>query len=756
MASLGKPGWWGLVRGSFLLQAALLPTLAVVAIFLGMFYVGNLTLLTQQNAMKEVVETDLESSARLAQINSRLQTVNADIYRLISQAAAGGDDDLSVKVHGAARKVEVIIADLQDYRGSAAAIRQRETLDHFIDDLRNYEDAINWIGSTLEVDVKTAIAFIKPYNARVEELSAQLSAIITDTTVTAKQRAKEASEALRQGAYLLIVAAGGVSMLVALFGFVSGRRQKLLFRDAQQKRGELIGKSEHLTQALSELDIIFQNARIGIVYTQGRNIIRINKEIEEIFGYSPSELINKTTRFLYDSDESYESDVSKIYSAFVSGVISYRFDLATHHKDGREIICEIVGSRVDADVPDKGTIWVISDVTVLRQAQEKLLEAKEHAVQLSFAKSNFLANMSHEIRTPMNVIVGFTENLRRSVENSDQIRQLEKIDQAANHLLAIINDVLDMSKIESGKLAVNARSLALRSLIAGVREHFLPIVADKSLELRVNVDPQVPDRLLGDELRLKQCLFNYVTNALKFTPAGSVEISVTMGLSTEDGVMLRFEVADTGIGIEAKVLPRLFSRFEQADTSTTREFGGTGLGLALTKQLVTLMGGEVGADSTVGKGSRFWFTALLLPEPDSDGMADPAAIRQAGLVQDYSDFRLLLAEDTEMNREVMRLLLSKAGIRADVAENGKIAVDMAMNASYDLILMDIRMPVMDGLSAARMIRKLSGYAQTPIIALTANAFDEDRQICMDAGMNDFLSKPLRSDALRETLSKWLG
>ncbi|HIJ62358.1 MAG TPA: response regulator [Rhodospirillaceae bacterium] len=753
-----KPGWWGIIRGSFLVQAALLPTLVVMAIFLAMFYVGNLTMLTQQNAMKQVVENDLESSARLAQINSRLQTVNADIYRLISQASVGDvNGALSADVQDAARKVEVIIADLLDYRGTEAAFHQRETLDHFINDLRDYEDAINWIGSTLEIDAKTAIAFIKPYNARVEELSAQLSAIITDTAVIAKQRAKAATESLRNAAYLLIVAAGGVSMLVALFGYVSGQRQKLLFRDTQLKSGELVSKSEHLSQALSELDIIFQNASIGIAHIVGRHIVRVNKAIEKIFGYESAELINQTTRPLYKSDEACESFGQEIFTAFASGAVSHRFDLATHHKDGSEIICEFVGSMVDAHAPEKGTIWLISDVTVLRRAQKDLLEAKEHAIRLSAAKSSFLANMSHEIRTPMNVIVGFTDNLRRSVENSDHLQQLDKIDQAANHLLAIINDVLDMSKVESGKLSLNVRSFALRSLIAGVCDHFLPIAAGKGLALRVAIDPEVPDRLLGDELRLKQCLFNYVTNALKFTPAGSVEIHVAVDQAGANGLLLRFVVTDTGLGIDAEVLPRLFSRFEQADMSTTRQFGGTGLGLALTKQLVTLMGGQVGVDSSLNQGSRFWFTALLQPETAADTQIEPAAaVGPRRELRDFSGFRLLLAEDTEMNREVMRLLLSKAGIHADVAENGKIAVEMAMTASYDLILMDMRMPVMDGLSATRVIRTLTGYTKTPIIALTANAFEEDRQICMDAGMNDFLSKPLRSDALQVTLSKWLG
>lgn len=393
-------------------------------------------------------------------------------------------------------------------------------------------------------------------------------------------------------------------------------------------------------------------------------------------------------------------------------------------------------------------IAICRDITEIKKVEQQ-------AAAASRTKSAFLANMSHEIRTPLNVIVGFAENLYQEVNTAEERYKLQKIQRAADHLLGIINDVLDMSKIEAGKLVVNAGVFDLRDLLHGVRDYFLPQALDKGLELRLEIALAIPACLRGDDLRLRQCLFNYLSNALKFTVSGNVTLRVALDRRTDSGFLLRFEVADTGIGIEPQVQNRLFSTFEQADVSTTREFGGTGLGLALTRQLAKLMGGEAGVESTHGKGSRFWFTAELKDGAEAEVNSAETRNAEEPPTENFSHARVLVAEDVETNREVLSLLLSKVGLVADMAENGDIAVKMAKSLSYDLILMDMRMPVIDGLSATRIIRTLPGYADTPIIALTANAFDEDQQLCLDAGMDDFLSKPLRFGALVATLSKWL-
>ncbi len=415
----------------------------------------------------------------------------------------------------------------------------------------------------------------------------------------------------------------------------------------------------------------------------------------------------------------------------------------------------------------------------LREVNDRLKTAVEHAESASQYKGQFLANMSHEIRTPMNAIIGFTRTLRRNIHDPADADRLGKIDQSAKHLLALINDILDISKIESGKMSIDPEDFRLVNLLSNVTSQVTPLVAKNGLDLRIDVAPDVPDRLFGDAMRLSQCLINYVNNAAKFTRNGSVTIRVRRQLRQPDPadgtILIRFEVEDTGIGMEPEVLDRLFSAFVQADVSTTRRFGGTGLGLAITRQLAELMGGSVGVDSTPGAGSLFWFTAVLRPgEGDADGTrstfvstpsyvgpnrrsrdAEAVAPAEARLSELYAHAKILVAEDVPLNREVLQDMLDELGLTADMATDGLAAVEMASATIYDLILMDMQMPVMDGLEATASIRELPGYASVPIVALTANAFQEDRQRCLDAGMNDFLSKPLHPDLLTAALWKWL-
>jgi two-component system sensor histidine kinase/response regulator len=410
----------------------------------------------------------------------------------------------------------------------------------------------------------------------------------------------------------------------------------------------------------------------------------------------------------------------------------------------------------NSDNQTVGVLGIYDDVTERKQAELIQLQAKLAAEAATQAKSDFLASMSHEIRTPMNAIIGFTHSLRRLVHDPDQADKLTKIDHAATHLLGIINNILDMSKIEAGKLSLNPEDFSLRHVLGGVLSEISLQAESKGLEIRTEISPAIPDRLRGDALRVSQCLINFAGNAVKFTQHGAVTIRASLAEETDTGLLVHFEVEDTGDGLAPEALSRLFSPFEQADKSITRHYGGTGLGLAITRQLVKLMGGDVGVVSTPGTGSRFWFTALLHPASgdtadilnDGDGIEDLP-------VQNISKSRLLIVEDVAVNREVLVDMLGDVGLKVDTAENGEIALIMAKAVVYDLILMDVQMPVMDGLTATRAFRQLPGYADTPILALTASAFDEDRQRCMDAGMDDFLSKPVRSEHLFPALLKWL-
>jgi CheY-like chemotaxis protein len=388
--------------------------------------------------------------------------------------------------------------------------------------------------------------------------------------------------------------------------------------------------------------------------------------------------------------------------------------------------------------------------TLFRSVSERTAElarAADAAEAANQAKSAFLANMSHEIRTPLNAITGGLHLLRRNGLLEGQGELLVKIDAASRHLLDLINGVLDLSKIEAGKFTLSSAPFALRQIVHNLVSMQCERAAEKNLALATEIDPQIPESLLGDALRLQQALLNYVCNALKFTEVGSVNLRVRQLEATADDVLLRFEVEDTGVGIAEQDMHSLFLEFEQLDNSPTRRHGGTGLGLAITRKIAQMMGGDAGAQSELGLGSTFWFTACF---------GIDTSVRVAAIPSDNKEIasqlravargkRLLLVEDDPLNREIALSMLDEVGLAADIAVDGRQAVEAFGSSRYDLILMDMQMPVMDGLAATRAIRAREDREQPPIVAMTANAFDEDRQRCIAAGMTDFVSKPVEPE-----------
>jgi len=521
-----------------------------------------------------------------------------------------------------------------------------------------------------------------------------------------------------------------------------------------------------------------------------RRLVDVNDALLRLLGTTRAEVVGHDVTDTASSPWVDAEARQQLLAAMASGEPVRDLETTWRTKGGEAVDVSICADRIEIGGRPH-VLMSVSDIRAHKQAQRLLQEqhaelerqvsartaqltatnralqdARDLAEAAVRAKSAFLANMSHEIRTPMNAILGTAHLLRRSGVSVGQREQLDTVMASASHLLTVIDDILDFSKIEAGKLTLEQAPVAVNMLPARVAEMLAGRAAEKGLRLVVDAEP-IDGPLLGDPTRLTQALLNYASNAIKFTDQGTVTLRVRRvdegpaSAAHPASVLVRFEVEDTGVGIAPESLPRLFESFEQADSTTTRRFGGTGLGLAITRQLARLAGGDAGASSTPGVGSLFWFTARLRRgAPEAAGASSgPTASAGAGgemallpdaerrLASDCRGHRILLAEDEPVNRELVLALLAETGLVVDTAGDGEAAVRMAAQTPYRLILMDAQMPRIDGLEATRRIRRLAAHATTPVIAMTANAFPEDRARCLGAGMSDFLAKPFLPEAL---------
>jgi PAS domain S-box-containing protein len=551
---------------------------------------------------------------------------------------------------------------------------------------------------------------------------------------------------------------------------ITSRRKQERQREAQLlELRELNRKLVATEEGLHRLSTAVEQSPASIVITDlEANIIFVNEAFTRSSGYTSAEAIGKNPRIL-QSGETPAEIYGEMWPTLLTGKL-WRGEFINQRKDGsRYLELATISPVRDSDGQVTHYVAVKEDITeqrrterelhahrqhlekLVEQRTRELAEAKDRADSANRAKSEFLANMSHEIRTPMNAIIGLNYLLRQSPLQPAQLEKLEKVSAAAQHLLRIINDILDLSKIEAGKLILENHAFSPGEVLQNVAAMVRDRAAAKGLELQIDA-AGLPACAIGDVTRLRQILLNFAGNALKFTEAGSITISGKLLDRDGDTLSCCFSVSDTGIGIDPDDIPRLFNAFEQLDSSTSRRFGGTGLGLAIARHLAELMGGAVGVESTPGVGSRFWITARL------GAAKGETATVQAPLESQPERLkgRVLVVEDDPVNRELVVELLGDIGLDVVSVENGRLAVERYQSSKFDIILMDVQMPELNGLDASRQIRALEGGNATPIVALTANVFSTDREHCLSAGMNDFLAKPVDPGALHAMLNRYLS
>ncbi len=519
----------------------------------------------------------------------------------------------------------------------------------------------------------------------------------------------------------------------------------------RKRAAQALKESEQRFRELAELlpEILIEYDRSGL-------ITFFNQKVTESTGYTPDDFSQAfpATRLAVGREQGdFEETINKLLSG--QKVSSAEYTL--RRKDGSTFPVSMRSTPITKKNRIIGGRSLLININKMKNAEVTLQATKEKAEAANRAKSEFLANISHEIRTPLNGILGMSDLLDRTDLSPQQRDYLNVLRTSGSALLSLVNDILDFSKIEAGKLDFEEIPFIFQHVINEVARTFIDQIKDKSIDLVITIDPAIPSRLVGDPLRLKQILLNLVSNAVKFTENGEIHIQVDIHKQRATSTELLFRVKDSGIGIDHQVQKKLFNAFTQADGSTTRRYGGTGLGLTISKRIVTLMDGRIWLESTLGKGSTFFFTAKFIKMSDTPvSDKDTCEKESRNALDAFQDVKLLLVEDSEINRRVAVEILNQIGITVTTAVDGKEAIKKIRRHNFDIVLMDVQMPEIDGLEATRIIRRELKLADLPIVAMTAHAMKGDRHKCFDAGMDDYVSKPIDRKKLYAAIRRCLA
>ncbi len=523
-------------------------------------------------------------------------------------------------------------------------------------------------------------------------------------------------------------------------------------RDITERKqaAQALKESEKRFRELAELlpEILIEYDRSGV-------ITFFNRKATESTGYTPEDF-NQTFPAIKLAVDRQKNGFKETIKKLLSGQKVSSAEYTILRKDGSTFPVIMRTTAITKKNRIIGGRSLLINITKMKNAEVTLQATKEKAEAASQAKSEFLANMSHEIRTPLNGIVGMSDLLDRTDLSPKQKDYLDVLRTSGSALLSLVNDILDFSKIEAGKLDFEEIPFLFQHVINEVASVFIDQLKDKAIELVINIAPAIPLRLVGDPLRLRQILVNLVSNAVKFTEKGEIHIQVDIHKERPTSTELLFSVKDSGIGIDNRVQKKLFNSFTQADGSTTRRYGGTGLGLTISKRIVKMMGGQIWLESTLGKGSTFFFTARFNKiNGKTVSERNSCEMERQNPSDKFQDASLLLVEDSEINRRVAVEILNQAGLKVTTAINGKEAIKKIKKFDFDIVLMDVQMPEVDGLEATRIIRRELKLTDLPIVAMTAHAMKGDRQKCFDAGMDDYVSKPIDRKKLYATIRRCL-